>query len=206
MARVRINFEVRQRQAERLRERLERVAGARVRNNFGDFRPFIERAINRAVNDNKNDFIPDVNQAGELGVGRNRSIDREKTDGAWRQLFAGEITSFSVRQRRGARQLGTIKINIDERRFFEAPLSIVETADGELPWMRWFIRGASIEGYEFDQGPPVPRASRTGRGVMVEGGLWRFRAPNPRAIENLLINMRLRVENSIRRNAGSVLR
>ena len=207
MARVRVDFEIRSNLLEQTRRRLEQALNRRTRGNLSDLRSVVAKAIDRGVADSKELFIPSLDQAGELGVGAKRRVDRERTEGAWKQLnSAGGITTFSVRARRGRGRLANITVTINEEEFYKAPLSNVQTSNGEIPWMRWFIKGETIQGFEFSDNRPVPQGSRTGRGVMVEGGFWRFRPVNSNAFSVLGQNIQRRIENSIRRNAGSVIR
>lgn len=218
MARVNVRLQVKGSILRELRDTLASLFGRRARENFGDFRPFIEEAIDEGVVNRRNDFIPDDSEAAELGVGAGGSIDRSRTQGAWQQLLVGssaKVITFSIRKDNGRGKIGKVTVNIDERALFEAPLSNVPTPDSEsvnsLPWMEWLIEGAPagsiLPDYEFTSVIPQFSKSRTGAGRMitVEGGLWDFPAARAGAFKLLSDEIERQIGIAIRRDIGKVL-
>lgn len=197
----------------RLGDVLKRLAGRRLRGNFADLRPVIEEAINNGIESQRNGFIPTDDEAGELGIGEGGSLDTTRIDFAWKQLLPSEenITRFSSRKLGTERSniIGEININIDFNAFLSAPLSVIETDSdiGTIPWMEWFLFGKTIGQTRFSDRRPIPETSRTGRGVMIFGGIWQFPPKNPRAADRIIEEIRLEVIRALRGNRGiSILR
>ena len=187
---------------------------------FRSLRSEISDAIDEAVESHNDLLIPTEKEAVELGVGEGGSVDRDKTNNAWQQLLSNprglsgssRPTQFSVTKLRSRTGIGSIRITIDEDKFYGAPLSTIETeseieeggfASNVIPWMMWFVRGKTIGGVRFSSDPRNVEISRTGKGIMIKGGLWSF-APgvNPfpliqQAIEQLAVEA---VERFIERN------
>lgn len=197
-----------------------------LQKNFNSLRDEVGKGIDEAV-----DGFADLlgagmsnQQAAELGIGDDGSIDTNKINNAWKQLLskppglsaAERPTAFSVTKLRSKSGIGTIRITMDSNKLYRLPLSIVETDsdinegdgfdDNVIPWLKWFIEGKAISGYQFTSNPKKRvnlDVSRTGRGIMILGGFWDFpqgQDPFPlieRAIEELAVRA---VERYIERN------
>lgn len=183
-----------------------------ARGNFGDFRPIVEEAINKAVVNTKEEFIPDDDEAAELGVGEGGLIDRSRTEGAWKQLLTrgpNSVMSFSVRRARGKGLIGNITVSYTEEALLEAPLSNVLTPDSfeirSIPWLKWLIRGAPTNSsFEFTE-ETTGSFSRTGGGVMIKGGIWRFSPVRPRAFISLNSEIEKQIIRSVEQTATEVI-
>ena len=217
MARLGIKFKVKGSFVKELTDVVQSLFGKRVQKNFGRFRPVIEEAIDDGVINRRSEFIPDDNEAAELGIGQGGSIDRERTQGAWRQLLASAsngIVAFSVRKDSRRNKIGNITVNINEEAFFNAPLSNIDTESKHLPnipWMEWLIEGspngAVLDDYAFSSDVPESSKSRTGAGrmIIVQGGLWTFGPARQGAFSLLGKEVERQIEIAIRRNIGKVL-
>lgn len=215
MANLKVGLQVKGKLAAQLREIVTKKWGKKARNTFADFRPFIEEAIDEGVINSRENFIPTDDEAAELGVGKGGNIDREKTQGAWRELLVdspSRSTVFSVRKTSRKNQIGEINVRIDEAAFFGAPPCNVEIDDSffisNIPWMNWLIEGAETNPeFEFNDEASVKTriVSRTGRGIMVQGGIWAFEAANPNAFRNTNEEIDRQIGIVIRRNIGKVL-
>lgn len=214
MTRIGIDFRVERRTLfNQLRDTLRSLFNRSARNNFGDFRPFTEEAINEAVEQVKDQFIPTDEEAAELGVGEGGNIDRERTQGAWRQLLVGgpnSVMNFSVRRSRRTNEIGNIRITYDEDAFLAAPLSNVPTPDSfrirSIPWMDWLINGAPTNSnFQFTDDFPSAADSRTGQGIMIRGGVWRFAPARPLAFIELNRTIERRVIDAVERLSGEIL-
>jgi len=194
---------------------VQRQFGNILQENMKDFRPLIEDSIDDEIEKNKNRFIPNSVEAAQLGVGEGGEIAYEKTETAWEalQIKSGEgVTTFNIEKTgSGAgRTFANIYVDIGEHRFFKRPRSIIDTPDSEkidkIPWMEWFIEGKEIGGVRFSRKTPVPETSRTGRGIMIEGGLWSFTPRSVMLIEQLIEKIRLRIGRDFRDKAAVILR
>lgn len=210
MARVSVNFSISSEDRKELTRVIEEKLLRRARNNFGDFRIFIKDAINDGIDEVKDEFIPTDREAEELGVGEGGEINRDKTESAYKQLYPGDdagASKFSVRKLRRSSDIGRVKFELDEKTFYNAPLSIVNTPDSQqidqIPWMLWLIEGAANSSYRFISRRNA-KNSRTGGGIMVEGGLWTF-VPNDRAFIRLEDSVRAAIIDELRRRASEVL-
>lgn len=211
-----LKFRIRKSELERqIREEVKRRGSERVRRDFGRFRPFIAEAINDGVRESSNFFIPSQRRVYALGIGEGGSIDHEKLD-AWKQLLvesfgSNEIVQFSITKsgsnRRGL--IGTIEINVDEEALLNSDLARIETPDSdkidEIPWLRWFIEGKTVSTHRFLRTSKPRQNSRTGGGIMVEGGLWTI-PPRPATFRKLSQNILKNLRGSIRKNIGSIVR
>lgn len=219
MVSTNVRIKIKNTDFDNIRKEIVKETGRIMRNNFGDLRPVIEDSIDDEISKNRNRFIPNQSEAAELGVGENGSISFEKTETAWEalQVKSGEgVTKFSARKFGGSSslQIGNIEIDIDKESFFSAPRSIVATPDStfisEIPWMRWFVEGATVgdipRAARFSNRQPIPETSRTGRGIMIEGGTWDFRPRTTMLIEQLLDRIRIRVGRDLRINGATILR
>jgi len=219
---AKIKFKVDQKFASQLRETLREELGIRMRNNFGDFRPIVNEAISAAIEQNKYMFIPNDQEAYELGVGEEGAgeINRDKTEGAWKQLLPGRgYVSFSVRKAgtKKNNNVGNIIININFEEFLEAPLSVVEKANEDapnpIPWLDWFINGAYLGDFMFIGASSANRDiidqfSRTGGGLMIRpegGGTWSFEPRYPDADQLINEEILFEVIDAIEANLGDIL-
>ena len=214
MARLGIDFKIdRGSLFNQLKTALRSVFNRSARKNFGDFRPFIQKAVNEAVTEQRFSFIPTNDEAAELGVGAGGRIDRGKTHGAWRQLLIGDpssIVEFSVTRSRRTNEIGNIRIKYNEDEFFSSSLSNVDTPDSfrirSIPWMDWLINGAPTNSaFEFTSEVPQGADSRTGRGIMIRGGIWQF--PPARNMPFATLNRAIlrSVEREVERLSGDIL-
>lgn len=170
--------------------------------------PELNAVVNQTIEENKELFIPDNREAGELGIqsaqkfplrdqaGRPTpqvgAIEERRRSGAYRNLLIGSPGSSAIVEASiSPRRVGTIanyRVAWDKDIFFSAidsRFDIVTVQDNEpfeLRWMEWFLEGKVIAGHAFS--PFAPVSSRTGRGIMVQGGIWEFR-PRSGRIERL---------------------
>jgi len=211
MANVRFQVSVKEGDIKGFFDRVTRLAGRRLRNNFGDLRPLVEATIDEQVEKRKNTFIPTNSEIGELGVGVGGSPD-DRARTAWEGLKASEkngVTVFSVRKKGSERGsiIGEITIEINEDVFYSLPESNIPTDSEELPvipWMRWLIDGETISGFRF-KGVSSP-ASRTGRGIMIKGGLWQFSGRGARVYSDILDRARIAINRKLKAEGASILR
>jgi hypothetical protein len=218
MAKVGVKFKVKGSFAKELRALLTSLFSKKVQNNFGDFRPIIEAAIDEGVINTRAEFIPDDDEAAELGIGANGSIDNNRTQNAWGQLLVGSTSkavTFSVRKDTKKNRIGRVVVQIDERAFYDADLSNVPTPDSDvidsIPWMEWLIEGAPSDAvepnYEFTSKTSEFGTSRTGEGRMIwkRGGMWTFPPARLGAFVLLSNEIERQIEIAIRRDIGKVL-
>ena len=218
MAKVGIKFKVKGSFLKELTDVVTSLFGKKVKKNFGAFRPTIEAAIDEGVINRRHNFIPDDQEAAELGIGDNGSIDRNRTNNAWGQLLVGSASravTFSVQKDSRKNKIGRVTVNIDEQAFFEAPLSNVETPDSDeidsIPWMEWLVEGAPngavLPGHAFSSKVAEGGESRTGAGVMIaiKGGIWSFPPARIGAFILLGREVERQVEIAIRRDIGKLL-
>lgn len=220
MASAKVKFKIKESALKDLRQAIAEETGRRMRNNFGDLRPLIEDSIDGEIDRNSDRFIPNSREAAELGVGSDGQIAVEKTETAWRalQVRSGQgVTTFSSRKAgsKASNVIGSITIDIDKEAFYSAPASVIDTPDSDaisrIPWMKWFIEGASLseEGLpnaRFSSRRPIPETSRTGGGIMIEGGLWDFQPRSVLLIEQMLDRIRIRIGRDLRAEGAVILR
>lgn len=197
-----------------LRKFVEQDLKRRLRNNFADIRPFVADAINASVEATKDEFIPNQQETSELGVGSDGQPDTSRTEGAYKQMRtdnAERVTTFSVRKQRANalnNLIGTVTVTVDEKKLLRSELARVPTPDSEfideIPWLSWLIFGAPIN-TEYQFISRRPRASRTGGGVMVKGGIWTFPPARPGAFQILAQDMEIRLLGFIEENVGVLL-
>lgn len=186
--------------AEAAKEKIAELVVERARKNFKNIKPQVADVVDEEIEKMSSDFIPNDDQIYELGVGEldessgQGRILREKTDKAWEVLRIGSgrgITKITTRKGEGKTGIGNIQVHIDYEKFFTQDECIVSTPDSDkinqIPWMRWFIEGAEVSGYQFIETNKSKR-SRTGGGIMVVKGLWRF-APQSHIINELQIRI-----------------
>lgn len=217
---IQTSFKIKKNVLKDLKDKIVESLGIKLRDNFGDLRPIIEQAIEEEIVKSSSRFIPTSKEAGELGVGEGGNVAVEKTETAWTALLPNSpagVTTFSVRKSSRKNitakfNIGTITINIDELAFFNAPLSIIETPDSDkidqIPWMMWFIEGAKVQGSSFSNISRLKRSevSRTGQGLMIEGGFWSFTPRSKANVGKLLERMRLNINKRLRSEGGNILR
>lgn len=202
MARVGVNFKLQQGGLRKLGNILRRAVGRTIRDRFVEVTPLVAQIIDEVVEDNRSLFIPNDQQAAELGIGEGGQIDPRRST-AWEVLRpdSSSVTSYFVRRIGGRSSLvGQINISINEEEFYNAPDSIIETPDSdlidEIPWMRWFIEGKTIAGVRFSR--RAPEVSRTGRGIMIDGGFWTFPPTLPQGFDFLLNEILERLSSEFR--------
>lgn len=217
MTSIQTKFKVNKGAIEALKDAVLKLVYKKFRDNFGDFRPIVEDAINEEVARSASRFIPTQNEAGELGVGEGGIVSVEKTEVAWTTLLANAsqgVTTFSVKKigSTGTFKIGKITVNIDKEKFFNNSFTVIDTESDELPripWMQWFVEGAKISTHEFVKiAPRFARGhvSRTGKGLMIKGGLWSFTPRSKASIEKLLDRIRLTINRKLREEGAVILR
>lgn len=211
MARIGINFRTKESLGKKLKDTLLDLFGKKVRDNFADLRPFIEEAISDGVINSSEEFQATDNEAHELGIGDGIGIDRSKSQEAWRQLLPSSKShyiSFTIKKTSVDRfgKLGTITISVDKDAFLDDDLCKIETEKGRiLPWMDWLINGAPlITTHAYLPKPFTNGISRSGRGIMIKGGIWSFAPSKPFAFEILAKQIDFQVVKTVRKNIGSV--
>lgn len=203
MARIILDFE---QLGEKIKQTVEKTLINNIKRSFDTtIRDAIEDEIDQTVIDNRELFIPDNQQAGELGIGDGGSIDEDKRARAWEHLttFDSEssvVINTNIATRRGVGTVVEMSIGWDREAFYDSSRCIVQTEETsrseafDLPWMQWFLQGETIGGSQFISGTRrarqigpqtflvgrnVARTSRTGRGIMIKGGVWNFRGTLP---------------------------
>lgn len=213
MVRVTIDFRIKRNIRQQISDAVLSLFRSQARDKFDDFRPLVENAINKGVTQTRAQFIPDDDEAAQLGVGQGGSIDTTRTLGAWTQLLTSgpnTVMRFSVRRSTSKNLIGNVIITYDENDLLNAPLSKVPTPDSlainEIPWLRWLIRGAPTNSaFEFESTVAPGANSRTGGGIMVAGGIWRFSPARPTAFTQLNRNIEREVVAAIEQNAGAII-
>lgn len=211
MAKAKFQVSIKQGGIKGFFDRVSRLVGRRMRNNFGDLRPLVRETIDDEVEKNRNKFIPTRAEVAELGVGEEGSPS-PRVDSAWEALQAGKnngVTVFSVRKKGTERGsiIGEINIEINEEVFYSLPESNIATESKELPtipWMRWLIEGETIGGYDFV--PFRAKISRTGLGIMIKGGLWQFTGRGSSVYGNMLDNIRRSINRKLKSEGATILR
>lgn len=166
-----------------LNKKLNDVISEKLREKFSNTtKDRMVDEVDRAVRQSRVEFIPSNDEAAELGVGEDGKFSK-KIDNAWEGLLAsvGKATQVSFIRSKMNGQIGQMAVTVDWQAFFELEDSKIEASDsdiGIIPWMRWYIEGEVISGSQFLGGKYSFPPSRTGAGIMVEGGLWRM-PPHP---------------------------
>lgn len=180
-----------------LREELNKKIGKVAREAVVALHPSVNRAVDEAIERQKSDFIPTDSEAHELGIGEDGSIDRTKTEGAYKGMLTGAnngVTETSTRATPGTGlgRIGTIKAQVHMSVLFKTELAkvlLTNTKEGQSPdevsWMEWLLDGATISGHRFNPAIEKGNISRTGAGIMDKGGLWQFSPARPGARESL---------------------
>jgi len=212
MASAKFQIGIKDRGIKALFDRVARLAGRKLRNNFADLRPIVVESINEAVESNKAAFVPTPDEIGQLGIGEGGSPDLI-AQVAFLALKPGHgnATTLSVRKKgteKGS-TIGEIRISIDEEAFYNEPDSVIETESDELPvipWMKWLILGKTISDYDFTTQDPGG-VSRTGRGIMVNGTLWSIEGRGSEIYGKIINDARLSVNRKLGENESvSILR
>lgn len=162
-----------------------RVTNAKIKDGLNSLRPALSKVVDAAIRKHAKDFIPSDEQAIELGVGDFQGgLDRHRLLTAWSYLLLDgpdegtKVTALTITTRRGSgARVSRIKVNILEEGFLSLPINNLEIESVELPvipWMEWFLNGSVIGGFKFSNKPPISNTSRTGGGIMIDGGLWSF--------------------------------
>lgn len=210
MASVKFQFSIDRGFSRSLFDKISQIVGRRMRDNFGDVRPLVEETVNEAVEDNRGRFIPTNNEIAELGIGQGGSPDN-RSQTAWialRPSSRNGVTSISVRKRgsEGTNLIGEIKISIDPELFYQQPDSIIPTPDSneidEIPWMNWLIEGKTINQHSFTDRLTPNSVSRTGRGIMINGGFWSINGRGAEVYSRILNDARLSVNRRLKTNEG----
>jgi len=196
---------------------IKRLLNSRLRKSVGAANPIIVKAINEGIERSKNRFIPSKADAGELGIGAGGSVDDGKRTNAWRQLLipegTGDVTKFTVtrisEERAGV--VTEIQITINEDAFFNKEISKISTPDSdevdEIRWMDWFINGQTIGGHRFSGRARNREVSRTGRGIMIRGGVWVFSPKGQDAFNRTLDEVRRTINKRLKQGiAARILR
>lgn len=180
--------------AEAAKNKIAEAVVSRARKNFSRIKAPLAEKIDQAIEDNAEYFTPTDQEAFQLGIGKDGAIDEDKRANGWRNFLISSrsgVTKINVRRGEGKTGIGNIAITIDYLKLFQMPESIAETPDSKkidiIPWMEWFIDGKEITEYSFLP-TPKSKVSRTGGGIMVEGGLWDF-IPNSAAVNKLQISI-----------------
>jgi len=203
-----VNFKINQGSLRRIKGFISKLAKRRFRDNFADLQSVAEKAATEAIMRNSTKFIPNNREAAELGVGVAGSIRLDKTYEAWKLLLPSHAAKITViKSIKTGSSAGQISIDIDKPKFFnsrETNVSIISPALRNIPWMEWFLEGAEIQGARFSDRQPIPATSRTGRGIMIRGGLWRFR-PQPEKLTSTLADINRTVAKAIKVRGAIIL-
>lgn len=183
-----------------------------IREEIDNFRPVIEKDIDRVIAKNKDLF--NIRSAGgdelvaELGVGDGGAANEFKINNAWEALKLGfdagnkaspvSLNFFKDKRRIGGQTTMTYRIRDS---FYNLNLTNVVNegkAGGTIPWMKWFIEGATTTGYSVkflseqrnDSSPitaglenfgrTIRNRSRTGEALMFKSKNGPFWTINPR--------------------------
>ena len=177
-------------------------------------KPLVIEAVNEAITNSQNRFIPSQVAAGELGIGAGGTIDDDRRTNAWRALLTppngqGDVTTIEV-VRIGQERGGVIieaRININEQAFFNTDRARIPTPDSdeidEIPWMDWFINGQTVQGHRFSSRSVNREVSRTGRGIMIRGGVWTFTPRGQNAFGRTLDEARRAINRRLKEGLGA---
>jgi hypothetical protein len=193
--RFQINQRTQQVLAKRAADAILDSVVSKARKEFTASKEAIRQSVDDAISNVQDGFKPTNEEAAELGIGEGGSIDFNRVDNAWRGLLSdsgtGAIT-VTFRTGRGKTGLGNIAIFIDFEKFYQYELcKLVVTTEGtdwDLEWMRWYIEGKAISDVSFFPTTSSRGASRTGRGIMIRGGLWQFR-PHSEVVNELSVSL-----------------
>ncbi len=116
---------------------------------------------------------------GKLGIGLpGRGPLTNKIENGWRVLLPGEqetATSISVSFAKSLTSFGTGSVRVDTDAFYAAKVNNYISLSGgrtrgneEIPWMRHYIEGLQVQGYEFEGDDFIKKSSRTGLGIMLK--------------------------------------
>lgn len=182
-----------------------------IQKEIDKFRPIIEADIDRVIAKNKDRFNIQIaggnDLVAELGLGQDGEANEFKINNAWKGLQikydSGKLAkATSLTFSKAKKNLGATNINFKTTTaFYKLNLTTYTNegaAGGTIPWMEWFIEGATTKGYSIkflrDQrgantpitenlqnfGATIRNRSRTGEALMFKsksGPFWRI---NPR--------------------------
>jgi len=178
MAKELIEFKIVRGSLEKAKNLFGQFIRREFKDNFANLKPLVEDAVERTITENKERFIPSDDEAAQLGIGTGGALRTDKTQGAWKLLSPKHPSKvMTVKVIGGIGGNGTVEINLNTDIWFDAPecnVEVSDTAFPNIPWMEWFIDGKTIVGARFSRHLPIPKTSRTGRGIMISGGLWMF--------------------------------
>lgn len=190
-----LRFSINQRTSKELAEAAaEKIRDAvieRARDNFKKSKSTIEDVVDNVIREKNYLFQPTDQEAYELGIGANGTIDENKRSNAWEVLLVSSrrgVTRVTTRRGEGKTGIGNIQIHINYLALFEQPECHVYDEDLDIPWMQWLIEGGEVLEHQFFGSRLTGSASRTGGGIMIKGGLWRF-PPQSNLINDLQISI-----------------
>ena len=214
MVRIRTQLKVPKGAFDKIGDIIKRRISKANRQALSETATLINEGIDEAVEKNRRKLIPSLDDAGELGIGANGSVDDERRTQAWEGLKTGNgATTFGI-TKIGEEKGGIvqeIKITIDESTFYNQELARIPTPDtdafapAEIPWMRWFVEGQTISGARFSSRKRNFGASRTGRGIMISGGLWTFRPKGQGAFNKILDDARKAINRNLKKGLGAAI-
>lgn len=170
-----------------------RTINKSIKNSTEVLKPILKKSINETIREFSPKFIPDQEQAEQLGIGDAGQIDTNRTENAWRNLLAGKgITTISIETRSTSlANIININVSINEEEFLSLPGSIITTESKVLPlipWMEWFLKGKTITGTKYST-KRQSAFSRTGGGIMIEGGVWNFAPQGAGIFKSLILSI-----------------
>jgi hypothetical protein len=173
-----------------LEKELNQKIGRAAREAIVGLHPAINKIVDKSIEEQKDNFIPSDDEAHELGIGEDGSLDQERIDGAYRGMLTTAnngvtVTSTTPSAGTGLDKVGNIKADVNVDLLFKTELANIDTESEVLPtipWMQWLLDGApTIEGFHFNPKIKEGDISRTGAGVMNKGGIWQFKPARPGA-------------------------
>jgi len=185
MAKTTLTIKVQNDLLGQFKEELNKKIGRVARETVIAMKPLVNKAVDRAIEKNKSDFIPTDDEAHELGVGSDGSLDRDKIDQAYRGMLTAAnngVTSTETKATPGTGlgTVGLIKAQVNFQVLFKTDLAQVLATNNKksqelinIPWLEWLLEGQTIQSWHFEPGI-VRDHSRTGKGIMNPGGLWKF--------------------------------
>jgi hypothetical protein len=180
--------------AQAAKEKITELVVEKARENFKAAKSDIAKVVDDEIENHKYNFMPNNEEAYELGIGSDGQVDEGRIEEAWRTLQIGSgrgVTTLTTRKGEGKTGLGNIQVNIDYLEFYNQPECRIDTPDSdkidEIPWMQWFIEGQVISDWHFF-GTKNSKTSRTGGGIMIQGGFWKFR-PRTEAVNLMQVGI-----------------
>ncbi len=162
-----------------------------VAKKFSQKRSEIDKAVQEqigvAIEENRDLFKPDRGPngsddvVGQLGIGFGGRPDSDKIDNAYKLLKPGSSSAkLSLSFQRRNATFGIAKYTLNVEKFYAADLTNYLPSksafgavnfNGPVPWMKHFIEGLEVQGYDYiDSGDSLFRSerSRTGIGLMIK--------------------------------------